>query len=288
MDPVTMGIAGAIARAGKGSDDDGQIAQLLTRVLGPTADVIGQTLGRVAEIRLANIGRIVENADKKLGDRANGPGSVPLRVIGAIVEDGSYSDDRIFGEYLGGVLASAKTKDGRDDRAARWVKVITSLSAYDVRLHYLLYTAARELYVNRGATIIQWGNETTYSELTVILDHSQVLQAMEFSESEDYDIVNDALFVLNNEGLVSNFMYGQKQQVNLRIHKECPYWTAVYFTPTTLGVQLCMWAQGRGSEWRKFSSPKIELPQLEVPTIAEKMLVSSLPPFIVRAPQPNS
>jgi hypothetical protein len=85
---------------GRAFDDDAQSAQWLSRVFGPSADAPGQALGRGTEFRLRNIGRIVEKADQKLGDRADGPGSVPLRVIGTILDEGSYCDDELIVEYL--------------------------------------------------------------------------------------------------------------------------------------------------------------------------------------------
>jgi hypothetical protein len=42
-------------------------------------------------------------------------------------------------EYLGGVFAGARSPDGKDDRAVSWIKIIASLSALEVRAHYLLY-----------------------------------------------------------------------------------------------------------------------------------------------------
>ncbi|HEY3881349.1 MAG TPA: hypothetical protein VGM12_22375, partial [Trebonia sp.] len=67
VEPITGAI---VAKAmGKESPEmQKATSNLLLRVLGPTADAIGEALGRFTAYRLRNVGRIVERADKKSND----------------------------------------------------------------------------------------------------------------------------------------------------------------------------------------------------------------------------
>ena len=66
----------------------------------------------------------------KLGDKLDRPGQVPPKALKTIVNAGSYFDDAIAVEYIGGVLASSRTEVGRDDRGSRIAKMIDSLSVF--------------------------------------------------------------------------------------------------------------------------------------------------------------
>src|SRR6185295_7148801 len=126
--PVVGGIAAAGKALSKPTKDG-----LLHRVLGPPADALGETLARWVDFRTANVGRVLDAADRKLGNRGDGPGQVSPRVASQVLEEGSYCDEDVMVEYLGGVLASARTDVGRDDRGTRWVRIVTGLSSYEIR-----------------------------------------------------------------------------------------------------------------------------------------------------------
>lgn len=237
----------------------------------------------MGRVRTRNVGRILRSADRKLGDRAESSGGVPLRVAGAIIEEGSYCEDQVVGEYLGGVLASSNTDVGRDDRGTRWVKLITSLSAYDIRLHYLLYSALRGALTRRNKRV-PWGNEQSYGDLRVLLSYDDVVNAMEFSADEDPElIISEAHFAIAREGLSENFSQGPKEYIQTQIGRDCPFEGGIFFTPTTVGVQLYMWAQGLGPVWRNFDSQDQALPDIGVPTISA-LAIEELPPLTIKMP----
>lgn len=68
-DPVTTLGAGALA-AYLGKDG-------LQKLLGPTADYLGQGLRDFTQRRFETIGRIFQNAQSKVGERLEKPGEVP-------------------------------------------------------------------------------------------------------------------------------------------------------------------------------------------------------------------
>ena len=136
-DPL-MGTVLAKALGTAGAQSEKAATGLFVRVLGPSADEIGEALRRYTAYRLRNVGRIVSNADAKTDDSEEDV-IVNPRVARVLIEEGSYCDDDLMANYLGGVLASSRTRDGRDDRAVTWSRLITDLSALQVRAHYLLY-----------------------------------------------------------------------------------------------------------------------------------------------------
>ena len=254
-------------------------ARRLARVLGPPADVLGQVLARWLDFRTRNVGRILESADRKLGDRAEGTGSVPVRVAGAIFEEGSYCDDQVVSEYLGGVLASSKSGVSRDDRGTRWVKLITSLSTYEIRLHYVLYSAPRAVYVQRPQRT-DWGNGQSYGELRVVMSQLDVMKAMDFTpEAPAGEIMAEAMFALHREDLITKWVMGPSEEAQRNLGRMAgPPGFLLCFAPTTVGVQLYMWAQGRGSEWFHFDWPDVALPDIGVLSPTAQAL-QDLPPL---------
>ena len=112
---------------------------LMGRVLGPTADYVGVGLQLWTEKRVNNVKRIFQKAEKRLGPDIDRPGSVPPRVLKGILDDGSFIEDELGAEYLGGVLASSRSETDRDDRGTTLVALVGRLSTYQLRLHYIFY-----------------------------------------------------------------------------------------------------------------------------------------------------
>jgi hypothetical protein len=232
----------------------------------PPADALGQALARWVEARTQNVGRIIENADKKLGARRELPGSVPMRVAGRILEEGSYCDDDLVVEYLGGVLASSRSGISRDDRGARWVSLVTSMSAYEIRLHYLLYRVTHDLF--RGMDhVVDWANDTS-AAYRVIVYWRDLRDAMDFVDSEvasAADIVNEAMFALVRLGLVLRWRLADARifdtRYDTRVHPD----GALMFVPSAIGVQLFMWAHGLPDDWRHWIDSRIELADFDAP-----------------------
>lgn len=260
-EPILM----AAATAGKALTK-GEKAGLLKRVLGPPADALGDALARWVEFRTMNVGRILENADRKLGSRADEPGAVPPRIGSRILEEGSYCDDAVMVEYLGGVLASARSEVGRDDRGARWVSLVTALSAYEIRLHYILYGAAQQALLRLGRRV-PWGNEGAYGEIRFFFGWAELAAAMEFHQSENgLSITNEALFALHREGLIADLGVKPSAVHEKELGRKAPSQSGVvHFAPNTVGVQLFMWAHGVGNgPITSFDDPDFDLPKVEL------------------------
>src|SRR4051794_30772500 len=107
---------------------------LVPKLLGPTADYVGEGVRTWTERRVENVQRVFEKAGRKISpEELERPGRVPPRVLKGVLEEGSFWDDELAAEYLGGVLASSRTEASRDDRAASLISLVGRLSTYALR-----------------------------------------------------------------------------------------------------------------------------------------------------------
>lgn len=120
---------------------------LAYRVLGPTADLLGDELRAWTERRLRNLGNIFSTLEHKYGSggiEGLDEGAISPRVLRGILDEGSYIEDEVGTEYYGGVLAGSRTVDGRNDSAVALIEVMNTLSSPQLRAHFLIYAAAQQ------------------------------------------------------------------------------------------------------------------------------------------------
>jgi len=233
---TTVGLGAVVAYLSK----DG-----LDKILGPTADYLGVSLKDFAQKRTENIGRIFQNAESKLGEKLNQPGQVPPKVLKTILNEGSYSDDEITVEYFGGILASSRTEQGRDDRGARIAKILDGLSTYQIRSHYIIYTLIRKKFKDSGYKF----NQADRPRMTIFIPWEFYLKAMEFNESENAQItslVNHIFFGLSNESLIEGFQYGHVEHIR-KTYPEAKD-GGLLVTPSVHGAELYLWGYGLGDK----------------------------------------
>lgn len=216
---------------------------LLRRVLGPPADAIGRRLAKsIDEFHAQRLVEVFRNAADKTTDEA---GEINSRVLGKVVHESEWIDDRLTVEYLGGVLASAKTPEGRDDRGVSWTAMVGRLSTYQLRMHYLLYTVARQLFPGRVEGV---ADGDKLKKGTFYLPASSLESSMDFSDVEKpAEIVAHCLFGLHEHGLIGeDFCSGRpdflKERLGIQVVEG-----GLVCSPTALGVELYLWAHGKGS-----------------------------------------
>ena len=132
MEPITA-IGGGLALFGS--------KDLIIKLLGPTADYLGGGLRDYTKKGCENISRVFAVAIRTLGPKVEEKGQIPPKVLKEVLNQGYFCEDQLAAEYLGGVLASSRTEVGRDDRGATILGVIGRLSSYQIRCHYLFYSA---------------------------------------------------------------------------------------------------------------------------------------------------
>ena len=106
-----------------------------------------------------------------------------------------------FRRILGGVLASSRTAISRDDRGARIVKVIDNLSTYQIRTHYLIYSAISELFSNGANSFDLPGGR---AEMQLFIPIQGYAEAMDFIQKEwnNPQILNHIFHGLSTDGLI--------------------------------------------------------------------------------------
>jgi hypothetical protein len=233
-DPVTtIGLGALAAYVGK----DG-----LEKVLGPTAAYLGEGLRDFTQKRAQAIGRIFKSAHDKLGSKVNTPGEVPPKVLRVVVNEGSYASDPLEVEYFGGILASARTEGGRDDRCARLAKAVDGLSTYQLRTHYLIYATVRALFATRSLPFNMDGRP----KMRIFVSIEDYAASMAFDQREAKQlgqILSHVFFGLHADNLIEGmWQYGPKDHM-------AKHWAAapsdgIICQPSALGAELFLAAHG--------------------------------------------
>ena len=237
MEPVTTIGLGAVA-AYLAKDGIGKL-------LGPTADYLGEGLRDLTRRRGESIGRIFSNASTKLGSQLDEPGQVPPRVLKTVLNEGSYCEDPVALEYFGGVLASSRTERGRDDRGARVAKVVDNLSTYQLRTHYLIYSSIANLFATSGR---RFGTDQDRAQMQVFLPLEGYANAMGFSQEEwnNPQIMNHVWHGLMSDGLIEGrWQFGDQRSLR-SIFAGAPS-DGIVCHPSALGAELFLWALGHGN-----------------------------------------
>jgi hypothetical protein len=216
---------------------------VVEKILGPTSEYLGEGLKTWTEKRMQNLGRIFEKGGKRLGDKLEQPGAVPPKVLRDILDHGSFADDVIAAEYFGGVLASSRSENSRDDRGASYTSLIGRLTTYQLRFHFYVYRVIKELF--DGATL-SVATAQGQKQLQVFIPFSTYVAAMEFSDQEDPNIIMvHTLHGLLREDLVGGFTSAGTVESLQQSFAAVPT-SGLIIAPSGLGTELFLWAHGLG------------------------------------------
>jgi hypothetical protein len=236
VDPLVGAAASEVVKAGGG---------VLTRLLGPTADLMGDQLQQWYGGKY--VGRVARRAEQKANTGT--AGSIPMRVAAEVFEKAQWAEDEFVAEYLSGVLATARTPEGRDDRAISWTALVGRLSADQLRLHYILYRGIRLLSMHQ-----EWDALSSAFEESVVLGYSELLPALGIpSDDEGVARLLDAVYGLSAEGLIAEYLshggpeYMEKNKPNHNFPKDVG--DLLLVKGTTRGAALFLQAHGLGKEW---------------------------------------
>lgn len=238
----------------------GGFGEIVYKLLGPTAEYLGDELKTFTQKRIENRDKIFSNAVEKAGDKLDRPGQVPPKVLKTIVNEGSYADDAVAVEYFGGVLASSRTEVGRDDRGARMAKIIDNLSAYQIRSHYLIYSTISELFSNSGYS---FSLPEDRKKIALFISFENYVKAMDFTQQElgNLQMLDHILSGLYSDGLIEDAQWGNQERLK-KIVNGIPS-GGIMCRPSALGAELLLWAFGHGDKRLDFLltgdfSPEIE------------------------------
>lgn len=266
VEPVSAAIAGgAIGGYVAKRATDG-----LARLLGPASDEAAQALQRFTQSRLRNVGRVIEAAERRSGLDDRDERTVPLRVALRVLDEGAYADDDLVVEYLGGVLASSRTRRGRDDRGNTFLSLVSRLSTYHLRTHYVFYTEMNR--VLRGLDIELRDLDQVNASGQVFVPHSVYDAAMDYGDDEDQEIISShSMWWLAREELLGWNPGGSVEYLSSIEHLHTYRFRegGTIAWPTIPGVELYMWALGKGqlkvSDYLRLDLTNSTVPDIEIP-----------------------
>lgn len=196
-------------------------AKLVEKLLGPTADYVGQGLRDWTEKRVANIHNIFHIAADRLGEDLDKEGGVPPRILKGILDEGSFCDDPLMAEYFGGVLASSRTNVSHDDRGMAFLSVISNLSAYQVRSHYIFYILFHRDF--KGSKLDTLYPRWSGAPLLIYMPYTVYAAMMNLQDDEDVAaIAAHSLNGLERNSLTSSFAYGTPEKLRVFANIYCP------------------------------------------------------------------
>lgn len=221
-------------------------AKVVEKILGPTSEYIGEQIKEWTKKKVENTANIFKNAEKKLGNDINENGKVPPKILKGILEEGAWCEEELQVEYFGGALASSRTGVSRDDRGAYFVSLISRLTTYQLRTHYLFYELVKS-HFNGNSVNMDDGNN--WRDLEIFIPFETFYHAMDFTEEEADNwgnLLSHVMWGLNKEELITNFSWGGEDHIKKKFkHAES---NGIIFQPTKMGVELFMWAFGHGQK----------------------------------------
>ena len=219
---------------------------LFESLLKPPLKVAGNMLGEVCEVNaqkfLKRYMARIENPED--GKKEN------LRVAKEVFSESIYTDDQVSHEYLSGILASSRSRDGKDDSMIYYLDMIKSLSSSQLMLHYFLYRALNELLANSPSRKLNLGQGDDMHQIKL---HVNALELLTSKIDLDRDFV--ALF---SKGLITQWQVPKPTLIQEKGALKAIVLNAEA-TPTTLGFQLYAAACNRNAEWRALSAKLFEV-----------------------------
>lgn len=287
MDPIsTAALAAASKAAADGSSEGAKAASnLLTRLIGPSVDVIGANWAD--KLREKNMQRLLDKTEKRAKareDAGQDPGFANPRVASQVFESAQYADGEVVAEYLSGVLASSRNPEGTNDAGVAWSTVVSRLSSDQLKLHYAIYASARPVVIAKG---FAKANEAHNLELVLQLD--ALLLAAQLLPIEH---MADAIDGLMREGLIGDgYRYGstehvfaQKSAGNPEIAARYPHSNGLQLSLSIHGMRLFVWGNGAGNAGiEAYIDPSIVLEATD-PSLAPKLVPAYVVADILAAP----
>lgn len=233
MEATTFVGAGLAAYASK---------DVITKLLGPTADYLGDELAGLVDKCNINLGDIFKKSARKAGEKIDDGSQVNPRVLKDVINEGKFCDDDTLKEYYAGILASSRTITGDDDIGVSILSVLRSLSVYHVRLHYLFYSQYLVHYKKMGYVPLADGKSRIKRKLYI--PQSTLSEALQPPENMDLEyIASHALLGLARNNLITNdWQLSHLDGIKANFDKATE--AGAILTPTLPGLELFIWANG--------------------------------------------
>lgn len=221
-------------------------------VLGPTLKTLGIKLEDALFGRRGKNAEAISQKAQKLSDAhaREDSGLLNIRVVGRVLNDATLYDDDVQQTYVAGMLAGSRNEDGSDDRPIYYLTLIDGLTADQLRIFHVLYTAVAQKhtrFVSQQGPVI--------NEVAVLRSDVEGMLAA-FPDGER-DIPMSVFFQLEQAGLIAAVHTGANSRSE----------DTVWFMATRVGALLFDWAHGFADEdFAQFgmrNRPDIGLPAYE-------------------------
>jgi hypothetical protein len=217
------------------------------KLLGPTADYVGEGVKSWAQNRVENVQRIFNVTEYKVAEELlSHPGAVPPRVLKGILDEGSFREDEVGVEYFAGLLAGSRSTDGYDDRGATTIAVLDGMSTFQLRAHYVLYRAAQAVAARYPEVDwYSWATRGRVTQLAVPLEAfiSALSVPSESSMSEDGVLIH-VLNGLDRLGLITGGRYAVTPDELRKVRNVDWPTSCLVFEISDFGVELYCAAHG--------------------------------------------
>lgn len=214
---------------------------IIVKLLGPTADYLGNETKNLVEKSCNNLKHIFIHATTLLGTEIESPGQVSPRILKRIFDDGAFCEDELTLDYFGGVLASSRNCNLRDDRGLIFLSLLESMSSYQIRTHYILYTIAKELFDGKNFNL-NIPEERMGTQ--VFLPFDVYLKSMDFKNPCEFNLTfSNTVWGLKRLDLVKNINSAGEDNLK-ELHCQVATVPGILFTPSVFGIEFYMWAHG--------------------------------------------
>ncbi|MCM0084102.1 hypothetical protein L4X63_21195 [Geomonas sp. Red32] len=231
--PEPLTIAGA-GLAFLGSKD------ILTKLLGPTADYLGAEAKGLVEKCNINLDTVFAKAARKLGKRMDDPGAVSPRVLRHILDDARFCEDEVAAEYYGGMLAGSREVTGKDDQCLPYLSKVKQMSVYQIRLHFAFYY---EVLRHHKSSQLNMGLGNDLPNAGLLLPHEFLIHLFPPEKLKDYwKLMTHCVVGLSSHGLINTYSYGEASHLKQRFPNAES--DGAYMEPNFTGAELFLWALG--------------------------------------------
>lgn len=208
---------------------------MVKALLGPTMEYLGQETKGLVEKCNINISNIFKKAYAKIID-IDDPQLVNVRAFREIINEGKMIEDELFAEYFGGLLASSRSPDGKDDRAVYYINMIKSLSIYQIKIHFLTYS---KLFEEIKENFLDIRSLKERKKIKIYIPEHVIHEYFRCHASQVFLFATHALTGLSEKSLIfRESSFGSA-------YNEHKFETSGIITgPTVLGIELYFLANG--------------------------------------------
>ena len=168
------------------------ITPLIEKLFGPTVEYFGDALKTFTEKKIKNVKCIIDASTKLLGKQLDSPGQIHPKIIHQLFTEGAFIEDELVREYFAGILASSRTANKSDDMGSYYLSILSRLSIYQIRAHYIIYSSIKKLF--NGLNINPALGQYRESLCRTFIPYDEYYESMNFMAAEESENAMQHIF----------------------------------------------------------------------------------------------